>query len=117
MKTFRLNTLLSLLTMFVVFPLLTHGAGEPPVGGPIFQNVGDVQTRLESVLGILYTAAITVGVIYVVIAAFRYMTSNGSSEVVGKANKALMYAAIGIAIALIAKGIPIIIETFLRTGK
>jgi hypothetical protein len=56
---------------------------------------------------------ITLSLIMILVAAFTYVTANGNPEKVGKATKMILYAAIGIAVALIAKGVPSIIASIL----
>lgn len=68
--------------------------------------------------GILCTIAaqmfwilIALSSIMVLYAAFLYITSSGETEKVTKAHKTLLYAAIAIAVSLIAKGFPEMVAT------
>lgn len=49
--------------------------------------------------------------IMVIYAAFLYVTGSGEAEKVSKAHKTLFYAAIAIAVSLLAKGFPSVIAT------
>jgi hypothetical protein len=71
---------------------------------------------LCGVLRWIYAAAIIVGVIYILIAAYKYITAGGEAEKVSGAHKALTYAAIGIAVAILAYGVPVIIFNFVTAG-
>ena len=51
------------------------------------------------------------------IAAYQYATSGGDPEKVGDASKRLLYAAIAVAVALIAQGVPYIVGSFLNGGS
>jgi uncharacterized membrane protein len=54
---------------------------------------------------------IILSVIMIVVAAYLYLTSNGDPEKVGKATKSVTYAAVGIAVGLLAKAIPVLIAS------
>lgn len=60
----------------------------------------------------IYTIALIVGVIYVIIAAVKYMGAGGGEQV-SEAHKALLYAVIGIAVALVAQGVPGIVQSII----
>lgn len=73
---------------------------------------GDVSALLSIVCRIInyvFFVLIIVAIIFVIIAAFRYLTSGGESEAVSKANKMLIYAAVAVAVALLAKAVPVIV--------
>jgi hypothetical protein len=65
----------------------------------------------------MFYALIALSLVMVVIAGFNYVTSNGSAEKVDKATKMILYAVIGIAVALLARGIPLIVGNFLGASK
>lgn len=56
---------------------------------------------------------IFLSVIMILVAAFMYVTSGGDPERVGKATKTITYAVIGIAVALLASGVPSLVANFL----
>ncbi len=59
---------------------------------------------------------IVVAVIMVVVAAFKYLTAGGDPEKVKSAGATLMYAAVAIGVALLAKAVPLIVGNFLGAG-
>lgn len=63
----------------------------------------------NTVLSWLFTAAILFSVLMVLIAAFRYMTSGGDSTKVKLASNTLVFAAIGIAVAILARTLPVLV--------
>lgn len=63
--------------------------------------------------GYLFALLIIVAVIFVVVAAFKYLTAAGDPEKVKGANHQLIYAAIAIAVALIARAVPLIVGSFI----
>lgn len=60
----------------------------------------------------LFYLLLVAAVVFVLIAAFRYLTAAGDPEKVKAAGNTLLYAAIAVVVALIAKGIPFIAATF-----
>ena len=78
-------------------------------------NTTSFPTVVNNVIAFLSTdVAIPLTVIMVLIGAFQMMTSSGEPEKFGKARKTLTYAAIGLAVALIATGITSIIQSVLN---
>lgn len=71
----------------------------------------DVVTIFCRIFQYIYTIAIVVGIIYAVVAGYKYMSSGGDASKVSEAHKTLTWAAIGIAVALIAGGFPTLIGT------
>lgn len=53
----------------------------------------------------LFTILLVLAVIFILIAAFKYLTSSTKPEEVSKAHKMLIYAGVAIAVALLAKGL------------
>jgi hypothetical protein len=59
----------------------------------------------------LFYGLLMLTVVMVLLAGYNYMTSSGDPEKVDKAGKMILYAAIGFAIGLFAKGFPGFIVT------
>jgi hypothetical protein len=72
----------------------------------------DTVNSLCAVVNWLFYILIVFSVIMVLIAGYRYLTSNGDPEKVSTATKTITYAAIAIVVALIAKGFPALIGSF-----
>lgn len=60
---------------------------------------------LKTVLGITFGVVGALSLLFMVIGGFRYIVSQGDPQAVSKAKDTLMYAVIGLAIALIAESI------------
>jgi hypothetical protein len=67
-------------------------------------------------LGWAFILLIVLAVVFVLFAAFSYLTAGGDTEKVAKANKSLLFAAIAIVIGLIAKGVPSLVATLFGAG-
>ena len=71
----------------------------------------DVQDFLCIGLDWMFWVLIVLSIAMFLVGAYRYTTSQGEPEKVHTANKTLLYAAIAVAVALIAGGMPLIIDT------
>ncbi|GEM_PF-4228908 len=93
--------------IFSLFIPSVHAALLPGVVTPTIQ--GFVQGFLCQIAVWMFYILIGLSVIYVIWAAYRYLTSAGEEEKIRTANRTLTYAAIAIAVALVAKAFPLII--------
>lgn len=66
-----------------------------------------------TIINWLFYLLIIGAIIFVLIAAFKYLTAGGDPEKVKAAGSTLLYAVIAVVIALIAKGIPYIAASFI----
>jgi uncharacterized membrane protein len=60
---------------------------------------------------------IALAVIFVLVAAFKYLTAGGDPEKVKAAGSTLLYAAVAIGVALLARAVPLVIGSFLGAGQ
>lgn len=98
-----------------------QGAIQAPPGGikitKPFTTVGQVTDNIIcQVLNWMFYGAILLTVVYVLLAAFGYVTSAGDVEKVGKAKKQIIYAAVGVAIAMVAFGLPYIVANLIGSS-
>ena len=105
----------------LALPLLASAQNIPPVNPPTQANVP--QGHITSLQGVLQTVCtvfqdlfyflIALAVIFILVAAFRYLTAAGDPEKVKAAGSTLLYAAIAVGVALLARAIPLIVASFL----
>ncbi|MEK7620838.1 MAG: pilin [Patescibacteria group bacterium] len=69
------------------------------------KTIEPVAFSLKNVINILLFISGIIAVVYVVIGGFRYVTSNGDSGSISKAKNTIMYALIGLVIAIMAYAI------------
>lgn len=81
-------------------PFLVSAQAQPPV------NVGGVWNLLCTLFGWLFMGVMFVAVVYIVLAAYNYLTASGDGKKVEKANHMLLYAVIGVIVAVLARNIP-----------
>jgi uncharacterized membrane protein len=82
-----------------------------------FKEIGDVAKKLCEVMNWFYTFALIIGIIFIIIAAFKYMMAGGDTEKFSQAHKALIYGVIGIAVAILAKSVPFVVGSFLGSNE
>ncbi|MDO8515900.1 MAG: hypothetical protein Q7S28_01470 [bacterium] len=81
-----------------------------------FTTVTDVKNFMCDIFGWLFYFLVVLSTIFVVIAAYRYLTAAGDPKAVQTANHMFLYAAVAVAVALLAKGIPSIMASILGTS-
>jgi hypothetical protein len=78
-------------------------SGLPTLRNSFTEGPGDVFKLVDAITNWVFAALIAIAVICILLAAWEYMSSG--SEGVERAHKMLLYAAIGIVVAVLAKGI------------
>lgn len=94
---------------------------QPPTGAAPqpYTNINQITGAsgiLCTIINWMFWALIVLTIIFVLVAAFKYLTAAGDAEKVKSAGNTLLYAAIAVVIALIAKGVPYIIASFIGAG-
>lgn len=64
----------------------------------------------------VFTIAIVLSIILAIMAGIQYMTAGGDSEKLKTAHRRLLYLAIGIAVAIIAQTLPVLVGSALQAG-
>jgi heme/copper-type cytochrome/quinol oxidase subunit 2 len=91
----------------------------PPVSAPNsgINSSGAITSTLCTVINWLFYLLIVLAVIMVLVAAFKYLTAAGDPEKVKSASHTLLYAAVAIVVAIIAKAFPSLIGSFIGSGS
>ena len=61
----------------------------------------------------LFVILSIIAVIFIILAGLQFITAGGNPEAVGEARMKLMYAAVGIAVALLARAVPAVLSSIL----
>ena len=69
-----------------------------------------LMNTIYNVTNWIFLILIAVAVFYVILGAFNFVTAGGNTEQTGAARNYIMYAAIGILVALLAKAVPAIVK-------
>lgn len=95
----------------VVLPFVASAALTPPTGTVGSASAGtsipttDVENTVNALTNWFFALFLIVAVWFLILAGFHFVTANGDTEAVNKARGEVMYAAIGILIAVLSKGI------------
>jgi FtsH-binding integral membrane protein len=108
MKKIFSTSLFSVLAGMALGGILPAYAQTTPPPAPIQNAQGLLNILCTFAVYFFYTVTI-ITVIMVIWASFLYVTSNDDTEKITKARRTLTYAAVGVAVSLIAVGFPNVI--------
>lgn len=80
---------------------------------PAIESPQDLIKILDTVARWLMTIVFIVAAIFIVVAAYRFVTSGGDPMQVTSARQAILYALIGVAVALLAWGIVQVVKSII----
>lgn len=84
------------------------GAGTPGTGVTLVNPLGEDTTLVDianRIIDFLFTIAIPLTAILVLVGGFQMITAGGNPENFSKGKKTILYAAIGFAVVLLSKGV------------
>ena len=96
--------------------LQTPSAPQNPTSVPQ-GNIRSIQGVLNDVCVVfdwMFYFLVALAVVFIIVAAFKYLTAAGDPEKVRGAGQTLLYAAIAVGVALLARAIPLIVASFLN---
>jgi hypothetical protein len=107
--------------MALVLPAFAFAQSLPSPVAPTETSVPQGQiTSLQGVLQMLCTVfawafyfLLVLAVIFIIVAGFKYLTAAGDPEKVKSAGTMLIYTAVAIGVALLARAVPLVIGSFL----
>ena len=73
---------------------------------PIFSSIGDVVNKGCYVVNVLFTGSVIVTIVFVLLAAIKYITKGSDPKEVSAAHQMLIWAAIGFGVAVAASVVP-----------
>jgi len=83
--------------------------GAHPAGGGIPTNVTTAQGFIDILAVVtdwIFVVLLVLAVIFIVLAGFQFITGGGDPAAISEARTKLIYAAVGIGVALLARGLP-----------
>jgi Type IV secretion system pilin len=89
-----------------------------PISAPNsgINNINAVGTSLCTITNWLFYFLILLAVIFIIIAAFKYLTAAGDVEKVKSAGHELLYAVIAIVVGILAKATPSLVGSIIGQG-
>lgn len=113
----KISSLFALVTTSVLLPLSASA-----ISTSVQQQSKGV-TSFEGFLGIfdllitwIFTILLVLAVIFIILAAFQYLTAGGEEEKVKQAHQKIIYAIVAIAVAFLAQGVSYVVAQLLNTG-
>ena len=105
-KIFKIATPVAFLLPVFVF-------AQTPPPNVLSGGIGGVASTLCVIFNWMFYFLVILSIIFVVAAAFRYLFAAGDPAKVKSAGHALIYAAVAIAVGLLAKSVPGIVSTLM----
>ncbi len=113
-KLFAVAAVLSLalgagLLAYTVPFQVAHADYSTTLPSPV-NSLSDLFRLIDKVLGFVWTVLIIMSIITMITAAVTYITSQGDSTKTATANKMILYAAIGLGVAVLSKALGTVIQ-------
>ena len=106
LSTLILISLVSLFMLPAIMPVMAQGTA-------IIEDMDDLDALIEKIVDWFSWFVLTVAVLFLLVAAWTFLTAGGNPESVAKARQMLIYALIGIAVAVLAWGMVDLITSVL----
>jgi small-conductance mechanosensitive channel len=104
------------LVAVLVNALAAHAQAVTPAPTPI-QTWPQVMIAICTFVGYFFWFVLALSSIYVIVAAFWYVTAQEDVEKTSKARRTLTYAAVGVAVALCALAFPLIVGSLVAPSS
>lgn len=97
-----------------VLPAVVFAQATPPATPSVsLSSVSDILAILNRVVGWAFGLFFALAAVFILWAAYDYLTAGGDSKKIDSAKNKLIYAAIGIGVALIARSVVAVIQNFI----
>ena len=106
LSTLILISLVSLFMLPAIIPVMAQGTA-------IISDLGQLEGLIQKIVNWFSWFVLTVAVLFLLVAAWTFLTAGGNPESVAKARQMLIYALIGIAVAVLAWGMVPLITSIL----
>ncbi|HVM76808.1 MAG TPA: pilin [Candidatus Paceibacterota bacterium] len=116
-KRVFLNPLTATATVFatsIAFSMMANAQTKNPTPPNPVNDQSQLQTVLCNIIAWFFWIVIIVSVLMILYAAFTYATAGSNTEKTSQARRTITFAAIGIAVALLAYGFPSIVSDFFQ---
>ncbi len=81
------------------------------------ESVQDVQGIVQDIVGWVQVFFYIIATLFIILAAYGYLTSGGEAEKTKEAKNKVIYAVVAIAIALVAGGVVQLVNNFVNKGS
>lgn len=100
---------LSLLAVAFVAPVFAETSPNDITSKPAFDSLSGLLNFINQIINWLFTGLLVVAVIFILLAAFQFLTNGGDDTKIKEAQKKLMYALIAVVIGALAKGLVLVV--------
>ncbi len=97
----------------ITVPMLVAAQNPPILPEPTITTYGGVINVIKTATNWLFGILLVVAVIFLIYAAFLYLTSGGDEEKTKKARSYIIYAVIALAVGILAQSIVALVGNFL----
>lgn len=107
-----------LVAIVLAAPMVAFGqtqAPEPPTPGAT--TIGELVCVIDNIAAWIFWVLTIVAVIFILLAALQFITAGGDPGQVTEARSKLIYAAVGIIVAVLAFVLPDIVASLVGTGS
>jgi hypothetical protein len=114
-KKISLYALAVIVSTFFASPALifAQGRGGGTTTPPLIDDKDDIIVIAEDIAQWVYRLFFVIAVLYILLAAYQYLTARDDTATVKKAQTSLKNAVIAIIIALVSTGLSLLIKSFL----
>ncbi len=120
MRILYLSLLISISFLILISSVFAITAGQIPDSGDLgisktLQNetAGGIKSIIETIVRWTYIIFFIIAVLFIIFAAYTYLTAQGDPEKVKNAHNQIIYAAIAIVVAFMALGIDLIVKSII----
>jgi len=110
--------LVSLLGLMVILPVAVGAALNVPSAGSATTNISpqnlSVEDALTNITNWFFVIVLVIAVLFLLVAGFQFITAGGDPDRVNSARQNVMYAMVGVAVAVLAKGIVSLVQGILK---
>lgn len=118
-KIIKNKKVIAIIILFILFPVFSPSilaASGDPSESPV-RSINDVLQILNNIVGWVYRIFFVVAALFIIFAAYSYLTAQGNPETIQKVNKQILYAVIAIIVALLSLSFDVIIANFLKNSQ
>lgn len=120
-KIARFFVIFAFIAIVLGYPAITFGQTPTPAQANNFTLINpvyapDIPTLLNNIATFLLGIVLALGVIVIIWAGLLYVTAGGEEEKIKKAKQAIIWAIVGVTLALLAKGLVMVIQDVLSGG-
>lgn len=98
-------TITSLTAAALALPVVSSAQNLPSAGSPQGTGVAPIIAILNTIGNWMFGILIAVAAIYILLAAFKFLTAKGDAKVVTEARQALTYSIVAVVVGALTKGL------------